>query len=167
MRPTGALASLPGKETQVQPGHLFLQETQAKPGHQGRGACVWPSCQCWRTDLLALAASSTRSRRPCSVQAPLEIKDPARSPHLSRGKAQQPRDLSDLYAFKKIQWGKGVRYDGSPLDRVVGTGFSKEGTSGQRSEGRDRASQAASWMRGLCTQGAASAKAQGNLQGME
>lgn len=55
-RPAGALASLPGKETQVQRGHLFLQETQAKPGHQGRGACTFgraasaggQTCWLWR-----------------------------------------------------------------------------------------------------------------------
>lgn len=47
------------------------------------------------------------------------------------------------------------------LDRVVGTGFSKEGTSEQRSKGRDRASQAASWEER--TLGAASAKALGRV----
>lgn len=138
---------------------------QAGPSGQ-RSLHVWPSCQCWQADLLALVASSTGSQRPCSVQAPLETKAPARSSHLSGGKTQQPRNLSSSCAFKKIQWDEGRRDDGSPLDRVVRTGFSKGGTSGQRSKGRGRASQAASWMRGLCT-GSSKCKGPGNVQGME
>ena len=57
---------------------------------------------------------------------------------------------------RKIKWGKGIRNDGTLLDRAVGTGFSEEWTFEQRPKGRDRANQAVSWEERAL--GAASAK---------
>lgn len=60
MRPTGARAALPGKETRVQRGHLSLQETQARPGQQGGGACMFSGAArtSW-TELLTRAPPCT------------------------------------------------------------------------------------------------------------
>ena len=171
MRPTGVLASPPRKETQVQGGHLFLEETQAKRGQGAeepapsgeppapRGqSCSLPgsfhsvsSC-CGGPTLQRQGSRCWRA----NTETRMELE-------WGGGKLQRPKSMSYLHATKKNKVGWGVRNDRTLLERVVRTGFSQEGTSEQRHKERDRASRVVSW--GEWVLGTGSCKCKGPKEG--